>query len=156
YVGGGTLLEWWPLSGGPLGYLLQGADIARSHLTGIVIVRTGAGGSCCGDGFVNPFLGEGCGDGGGVPGDGCDATCQIEPPATSSEVGGQTFGGTNATSPGSTSACGGQIYWADANLGVIEQADACGANRTTLWGGPLHSAPTCNRVDHQQPSALVV
>jgi cysteine-rich repeat protein len=34
----------------------------------------------CGDGFTDPGLGEQCDDGNTISGDGCSATCQLEPP----------------------------------------------------------------------------
>ncbi len=39
-------------------------------------VAVGAGGPVCGDGVVD--LGETCNDGNNLPGDGCDAACQLE------------------------------------------------------------------------------
>lgn len=62
-----------------------------SHLCGAEFHGTCQAGTCaninaCGDGFIELALGESCDDGNTVGGDGCDATCHVEPFETTAPV----------------------------------------------------------------------
>jgi cysteine-rich repeat protein len=43
----------------------------------------------CGDGIIDPLRGEQCDDANAAAGDGCSATCFIEPPSTAAPIGGK-------------------------------------------------------------------
>lgn len=110
-----------------------------------------ASASTCGDGQLQPALGEECDDGNRADGDCCSSGCRLEPAGTSCDSGDVCLGagvcdGSGACGAGAPPDCG--VSWSKGSLVVNESVAGRESLLLSLGGGPARS-----QVDFGDPLA---